>query len=143
MSISLRTLIDKRNVNARVMALLQQRAVPALIEARNRGEEGTLSENSFIFSSDCRKIEMVVPDAEHATEQEVVAQFGEVLLNAIIASPHHPKRLIALAQQCIRGEITHLDDLDLRLERRLSNTIYIPLIALILALLLLLYTLSH
>ena len=86
---------------------------------------------------------MVVPDAEHATEQEVVAQFGEVLLNAIIASPHHPKRLIALAQQCIRGEITHLDDLDLRLERRLSNTISIPLIALILALLLLLYTLSH
>ncbi|MGM9869378.1 MAG: hypothetical protein ACI30R_07115 [Sodaliphilus sp.] len=143
MSISLRTLIDERQVNARVMALLQQRAVPAIIEAREKGKLGTLSENSFIFSSDCRKMEMVLPEAGHISEQEVVAQFGEVLLNAIIASPHHPKRLIAIARQCISGEITRLDDLDLRLERRLANTIYIPLIAIILALLLLLHSLSH
>ena len=51
MSISLRTLIDKRNVNTRVMALLQQRAVAAIIEARENGETGTVTENSFIFSS--------------------------------------------------------------------------------------------
>ena len=142
MSISLRTLIDKRNVNTRVMALLQQRAVAAIIEARENGETGTVTENSFIFSSDCRKIEMVVPSAGAATEREVVAAFGEVLLHAILASPHHPKRLLAIAQQCIRGEITDLDDLDLRLERRLSTTIYLPLSAIILTLLLLLYTFS-
>ena len=85
---------------------------------------------------------MVVPSAGAATEREVVAAFGEVLLHAILASPHHPKSLLAIAQQCIRGEITDLDDLDLRLERRLSNTIYLPLIAIILTLLLLLYTFS-
>ena len=51
MSISLRTLIDKRNVNTRVMALLQQRAVAAIIEARENGETGTVTDNSFIFSS--------------------------------------------------------------------------------------------
>ena len=43
----------------------------------------------------------------------------------------------------ISGEISDLALLDLRLERRLSDTIYLPLIAIILTLLFILYTFSH
>lgn len=143
MSISLQTLIRRRKVNTRVMALLQQHAVEAIIQARERGETGIVDESSFVFSHDFRTMEVYTLLPNGASEREVVQAFGEVLLNAIIASPHHPKRLIAIAQACLQGHITDLADLDLRLERRLANTIYLPLIAIILSLLLLLYHLHH
>lgn len=143
MSISLKTLIDKREVNTRVMALLQQRSVAAIYEVRQKGETGTIDERSFVFSDDFRSMEIYPVGNTHADERQIVAAFGEVLLNAVIASPNHPKRLIKIANDCTNGEIRDLDDLDLRMERRLSDTIYIPLIAIILALLFLLYYLSH
>ena len=143
MSISLKTLIDRREVNTRVMALLQQRAVAAIYEVREKGETGTIDERSFVFSDDFRTMEIYPVGDTSADERQIVAAFGEVLMNAVIASPNHPKRLIKIARDCTNGEIRDLDDLDLRMERRLSDTIYIPLIAIILTLLLLLFYLSH
>ncbi|MCQ2290284.1 MAG: hypothetical protein MJZ63_03285 [Muribaculaceae bacterium] len=140
MPISLKTLIDRREVNTRVMALLQQRAVAAIYEVREKGETGTLDERSFVFSDDFRTMEIYPVGDTSADERQIVAAFGEVLMNAVIASPNHPKRLIKIARDCTNGEIR---DLDLRMERRLSDTIYIPLIAIILTLLLLLFYLSH
>ncbi|MDO4511061.1 MAG: hypothetical protein Q4B68_04490 [Bacteroidales bacterium] len=140
--ISLEELITRREVNTRVMALLQQRAVAALIQLRAEGETGAISARSFIFSDDFRTLHIHPVSATPASEQQVVAAFGEALLDAVIASPSHPKRLIAIATACTSGEIRDLDDLDLRLERRLSDTIYLPLIAIILACLILLYCFS-
>lgn len=129
-------------VNTRVMALLQQRAVAAITEARERGETGAIDARSFVFDDDFRTLD-IYPTGTPATEREVVAAYGEALIDAVIASPSHPKRLIQIARQCISGEISDLALLDLRLERRLSDTIYLPLIAIILTLLFILYTFSH
>lgn len=130
-------------VNTRVMALLQQRAVAAITEARERGETGAISAQSFVFDDDFRTLDIFPTGTTPATEREVVAAYGEALLDAVITSPSHPKRLIQIAHQCISGEISDLALLDLRLERRLSDTIYLPLIAIILTLLFILYTFSH
>ena len=143
MPICLQTLIENRAVNTRVMALLQQRAVAAITEARERGETGAIDARSFVFDDDFRTLDIYPTSTTPATEREVVAAYGEALLDAVIASPSHPKRLIQIAHQCISGEISDLALLDLRLERRLSDTIYLPLIAIILTLLFILYTFSH
>ena len=50
---------------------------------------------------------------------------------------------MAIAQSCINGEIEELDDLLLQLEKRVSNTIYVPLIVIVLALLVLLWCLNR
>ncbi len=143
MPVCLQTLIENRMVNTRVMALLQQRAVAAITEARQRGETGAIDARSFVFDDDFRTLDIYPTGTTPATEREVVAAYGEALLDAVIASPSHPKRLIQIARQCISGEISDLALLDLRLERRLSDTIYLPLIAIILTLLFILYTFSH
>ena len=139
MPICLQTLIENRMVNTRVMALLQQRAVAAITEARERGETGAIDARSFVFDDDFRTLDIYPTGTTPATEREVVAAY----VDAVIASPSHPKRLIQIAHQCISGEISDLALLDLRLERRLSDTIYLPLIAIILTLLFILYTFSH
>lgn len=142
-TVSLLSLIRRREVNTRVMALLQQRAVPAIARARNCGRLGGISAGSIAFSADFSHIEVTPDTGAAATEAEVVAMFGAVLLDAVLATPHRPRRLVAIARQCAAGDIRTLSDLDLRLERRLSDTIYIPLIIIVLALLALLYAFSH
>ena len=142
MSISLQQLIDQRHITPRVMALLQQQAVRQLIDMRNEGETGHINAASLVFSDDLKQLTIYPTDSTYATEREIVVAYGEALMDAIIASPNHPKRLIAIAQQCIKGGIEDLDDLDLRLEKRLSNTIYVPLIVIILILLIVLYALN-
>lgn len=59
-----------------------------------------------------------------------------------MASPARPRRLLAIAAGCIAGRYASLDDVHLALERRLSDTIYIPLIVVIILLLALLYWLN-
>lgn len=142
-AVSLHTLIQSREVNTRVMALLQQRAVPAIARARDCGNLGGIDAASITFDTDFSHIEVTPAAGVVATEAEVVAMFGSVLLDAVLATGHHPRRLIAIARECVSGEISALSDLDLRLERRLSDTIYIPLIIIVLALLALLYAFSH
>ena len=93
-------------VNTRVMALLQQRAVAAITEARERGETGAIDARSFVFDDDFRTLDIYPTGTTPATEREVVAAYGEALLDAVIASPSHPKRLIQIAHQCISGEIS-------------------------------------
>lgn len=143
MPVSLETLIARREVNTRVMVLIQQRAVPAIANMRAHGETGGISARSFVFSDDFRTLAIRPISGTHTTEQEAVAEFGQQLLRAIEASPHQPPRLVKIAQDCTDGKIRDLATLDLRLERRLSDTIYIPLIAIVLLLLLILYIFSH
>lgn len=76
------------------------------------------------------------------SEKEAVKNYGDILLNTIIASPHHPRRLIDIARLCIEGSIDNLGDLHLKLERRLSDTIYVPLLTIIALLLILLWWLN-
>ena len=99
MPICLQTLIENRMVNTRVMALLQQRAVAAITEARERGETGAIDARSFVFDDDFRTLDIYPTGTTPATEREVVAAYGEALLDAVIASPSHPKRLIQIAHQ--------------------------------------------
>ncbi len=143
MPVSLKELIARRAVNTRVMALLQQHAVEAIAEARSHGNVGHIDECSIEFTDDFRTISIHPAPGTQATEQEVVAEFGQLLLHAMEASPHQPKRLVKIAHACINGKVRHLAELDLRLERRLADTIYIPLIVLIVALLSILYTFCH
>ena len=141
MSKTLAQLIAAGKVTPRVMALMQQPAVEA-IEALRDGysnDAGLLREESFVFSDDLKRVTVIPATGGTATERADIQAYGDALLNALISTPARPKRLVAIAQECVNGEIDDLDDLLLRLEKRVSNSIYVPLIVIILALLLLLW----
>ncbi len=145
MSKTLAQLIAAGKVTPRVMALMQQPAVEA-IEALRDGysnDAGLLREESFVFSDDLKRVTVIPATGGSATERADIQAYGDALLNALISTPARPKRLVAIAQECVNGEIDDLDDLLLRLEKRVSNSIYVPLIVIILALLLLLWCLNR
>ena len=145
MSKTLAQLIAAGKVTPRVMALMQQPAVEA-IEALRDGysnDAGLLREESFVFSDDLKHVTVIPATGGIATERADIQAYGDALLNALISTPARPKRLVAIAQECVNGEIDDLDDLLLRLEKRVSNSIYVPLIVIILALLLLLWCLNR
>ena len=125
------------------MALMQQPAVEAIMFTFNHGKIGGLDEECFVFSDDFSQLHITPHDASTLDERGAIAAYGDVLLNCIIASPHHPKRLLAIAHDCIDGRMTSLDDLHLQLERRLSNTIYVPIILIILVSMGVLYWLNN
>ena len=145
MSRTLAQLIAEGKVTPRVMALMQQPAVEAIALLRDgySNDDGLLDDASFVFSDDLKHISIVPHVSGTATERSDVMAYGDALLNALISAPSRPKRLTAIAQACIAGEISELGELHLKLEKRVSNTIYVPLIFIILGLLALLWWLNR
>ena len=145
MSRNLAQLIAAKKVTPRVMALMQQPAVEAIEQLRDSysNDAGLLTDKSFVFSDDMKSVTVIPAVGGTATERDDIQAYGDALLNALISTPARPKRLMAIAQSCINGEIEELDDLLLQLEKRVSNTIYVPLIVIVLALLVLLWCLNR
>lgn len=142
---TLAQLIAAGQVTPRVMALMQQPAVEAIALLRDgySNDAGLLDEASFVFSDDLKHISISPSKGGVATERSDVQAYGDALIDALISAPVRPKRLVKIARQCIDGEISELGDLHLRLEKRVSNSIYVPLIFIILGLLALLWWLNR
>lgn len=144
MSVSLQQLIDHNRVTPRVLTLMQQTAIEAIEQYRAEGGKGLVTTHAFVFSDDLRALRFAPLDESPAPyERADLRAYGDVLMNAIIATKTRPKRLIAIAQECINGDFSDYDDLVLALEKRMSNTIYIPIIAIVLILLLLMWALAR
>ena len=145
MSKTLAQLIAQGAVTPKVVALMQQPAVEAIETLREgySNDAGVLSDKSFVFSDDMKHVTVIPAAGGTATERDDIQAYGDALLNTLISTPARPKRLMAIAQSCINGEIDELDDLLLQLEKRVSNSIYVPLIVIVLALLVLLWCLNR
>ena len=115
------------------MALMQQPAVEAITH---------FDAQAIGFDPALKHIALHPWPQPRLDEQAAIARYGTLLKAAIMASPVRPRRLLAIAAGCIAGRYASLDDVHLALERRLSDTIYIPLIIVILLLLALLYWLN-
>ena len=124
---------------------MQQPAVEAIALLRDGyiNDDGLLDDASFVFSDDLKHVSIVPQVSGTATERGDVMAYGDALLIALISAPSRPKRLTAIAQACSAGEISELGELHLKLEKRVSNTIYVPLILIILGLLALLWWLNR
>lgn len=122
---------------------MQLDAVEAITLAMSHGRVVRFDESSFTFDNSGSSLEFT-PQCEgnDLSEKEAVRTYGEILSHTITASPGHPRRLAAIARLCIDGDINNLEELHLRLERRISDTIYIPLLAFIAILLLSLWWLN-
>ncbi len=142
MGVTLKSHIDNRNITPGVMALMQLQAVEAIALAMDNDRIGHFDENSFVFDHSSKQLHFMPQRGSLWSEKEAVKNYGDILLNTIIASPHHPRRLIDIARLCIEGSIDNLGDLHLKLERRLSDTIYVPLLTIIALLLILLWWLN-
>lgn len=125
------------------MALMQQPAVEAITLAL--GPDGTVGHfdaQTIVFDPALKHIALHPWPQPRLDEQAAIARYGTLLKATVMASPARPRRLLAIAADCIAGRYASLDDVHLALERRLSDTIYIPLIIVILLLLALLYWLN-
>ena len=125
------------------MALMQQPAVEAITLAL--GPDGTVGHfdaQTIVFDPALKHIALHPCPQPRLDEQAAIARYGTLLKATVMASPARPRRLLAIAADCIAGRYASLDDVHLALERRLSDTIYIPLIIVILLLLALLYWLN-
>ena len=111
------------------MALMQQPAVEAITLAL--GPDGTVGHfdaQAIGFDPALKHIALHPWPQPRLDEQAAIARYGTLLKAAVMASPARPRRLLAIAADCIAGRYASLDDVHLALERRLSDTIYIPLI---------------
>ncbi len=113
---------------------MQQPAVEAVVMAFNENRVGAIDTTSFVFSENLHKLHIIPANDDSIDEKSAIRAYGHALMACITSSHTQPKRLIKIATDCINGHIDNFNDLHLALERRMSNTIYIPLI-IILALL--------
>jgi hypothetical protein len=145
MSSTLAQLIDSGEVTPRVVALMQQPAVEAIMRARDddNGKTGVIDTSSFNFDDDLKYISVTPHGDTASSEADDVMAYGHALLATLDATPVKKPRVAAIATACVNGEYTLLGKVYLQLERHAGNTIYIPLIVVIIALLLLLYVLNN
>lgn len=121
---------DGQKIPSRVLYLLKQPLVEALIDRRDNGEnqeDGILSAETIAFSDDYKSVSVV--SASH-DEQLNIEAWGALWLELIEKMPHL-KYVKNLAMQCFNNEVTSLEDLHLRLERIVSKSIYKMLLVII------------
>ena len=119
----------ERSISPRALYGLQQPLVEVLIEWRDHGNTGRqLTERSIEISTDGRHIKLLDASGDEAQN---IADYGNILLNALHHSTLSDKRLLRIATQCASGEVANLETLHLMLERMVSSTIYKLLLAII------------
>ncbi len=131
---TLRDIIDKRKVSPVIMKLLQYDLVDIMIL---HDGVSSLSPLDIIVNESTSSISL--RDSEHndniLSAEDMMYQYG-VLLHEVLESNKRkaPARLLRIASKCINMEYATIYDLQLELEKRISNTIYIPIIVFIIAL---------
>lgn len=140
---SLNELISTRRVSQRVLWLMQQPALEALVLAADaQGRVGEFTAQSFLIDEAQRHVTFSPsPDAPLLSEAEAVRRYGSILQATLAASGSLRRRLQRVARQCAEGHITSLTDVHLMLERTTSAGLYWALLA-IMALLLLVLALG-
>lgn len=115
------------------IAFLQECGTPHKLEYQNlliNRESGILKIIITGYSDKC-------------TEEDDIIFFGTVLELILSKIPVKHNRLKKIAKKCVSGEYHNTGDLQLELEKYSSNTIYIPIIALLAILLAILYWLNE
>jgi len=115
---------DEKCITSRALYLLGQPLVERLIEWRDSEHNQTqepLGLNTIEFSTDFKEIRIVNASAN---EKQNIADWGNIIITALGHSTVRDKNIASIAQQCIKGEITSLEQLHLLLERSVSSFIY-------------------
>lgn len=128
--VTLQELIEQNKVTWRVLAQMQEPAVEALMKAREEGLTGSITNGSFVLSSDFKAVH-VRPQPGHVSEAEAVAAYGNALLSCVVVYSHPPRALVTVATRCLTGQCGTLGEAHLLLERRISSHIFKLLIIVI------------
>ncbi len=129
--VPLNSIIESRLVTSRTLDFIQHELVDALAERRLPGEAcGSIDASCVLVGNSYSSIMIAPKDDELQTEQDDLENYGRILKDAISTRSGN-RGLHIVADKCLNGEITTIGELALCLEKRISNTIYIPLIVLI------------
>lgn len=133
-------LIENHEVTSRLLGLLQLPFAEQL-------EAATVSADTQVLVNPRDGLLKVVSCGEMLGEDEQEAfklrLYGDVVTRALARSSIALPRLRRIAEACLSGEITTVDELRLRLERRTSAIFFVALILIIVLCLTLLYFFSH
>lgn len=141
---SLTELIERGAVTPRALALMGQPAIEAMALMRCECHSGHIEAASLWLDAEAGSVAIkpvgTEPEAGAAAD---IAAYGLVLLKAIAASEHGGhSSLSRFASQCAGGRYSHWEDARLALERSESRGIYWAIIALVAALLAVLWWLN-
>ena len=132
MNNSLKDIISRKDVSPKVLALLQRQLLDELL---NLETEYTLTPEHIIISEDRKKIWLdnfpeFTGNEEDSTPnyRQLIKEYGSILRDALAVTPNPSPRLEKIAHRCIEGDYESIPELQLALEKRISNTIYIPLL---------------
>lgn len=142
-SVTLDSIIAANKVSPLILEILQHALLEAIASRHPDGAaaHGTLSAAAIILDSNL-SIAITPADTREVSVADDIRAYGEILLSAL--STHHGgKRLTHIAQACATGSVHSFPELALMLEKRISNSIYIPLIIAILGLIALLACLNN
>lgn len=104
------------------------------------------SPEHIIISDDRRKVclddmpEDTTCDYDRSATS-AVQEYGEIMLKVLALHPN--ARLGNIAKDCVKGSYNNFNEVGLALERRISNTIYIPMLIIIALLIMLLAYLNN
>lgn len=133
---SLSSFIEEKNVTPRILALLQRGLLDKLADLE---QPITVTADKIMISEDMRSVRLEISgEDETVTLLEMISSYGELLKEAHEACSAPSSKLERIAQRCIDGHYNLIEKIQLDVEKRISNTIYIPIIILIIGLIALL-----
>ena len=146
MSQSLNQLINSDSrISPRQVALMQQPAVEAIALAREQGWNAPLTPEAIIIDEDSKTVTIDTTQSA-ATQQpsdlDDVRAYGKSLNLILEATPTSPRKLKTIATRCVNAKYGNLGEVHLALEKRVSNTIYVPIIIFIIAAMVLIWWLN-
>lgn len=141
MAHTLQELLEKKDISPKVLALIQQELLDDLAHVKTGYR---LTPEKIMISTDRKKVWLektpLEEESKVITEDPtlIVKEYGNILLNVVEASPIPSKKLERIARNCISGELGSINEVQLAIEKRISNTLYTPIliaIAILLAIL--------
>ncbi|MEG0010561.1 MAG: hypothetical protein RR061_07980 [Muribaculaceae bacterium] len=143
--ISLKTLIEEKKITAQVIALIQFQLTDIMATRWEKNISSPILYTTNIMIDQNNKSISII-DCGKANDNENtndIYQYG-IILNEILNSQQiNNNKLRTIANQCIAGNYNDVTTLQLALEKRLSNLIYIPLLIIIILLITILATFSN
>ncbi|MDD2961855.1 MAG: hypothetical protein PHR45_07235 [Muribaculaceae bacterium] len=143
MEISLQDLINAGDISPRVLALLQRELLDVLADL---DYDYTLTAENILFSENYKSVylrQLEINSPDEPDFNAIISNYAKILQNANKVAGMYDKNIEKISCRCLAGEFSSIPELQLAIERRLSNAIYIPLILFLALLMFILNWLSN
>lgn len=133
-------ILRNNQLTPRLLTNIQYNLIDTIAFLQECGIPHKLDFSNLLINSESGILKIIITDCtDKQTEESDIKFFGTVLELMLGKIPGKHNRLNKIADKCIKGNYHNTGELQLELEKYSSNTIYIPIIVLLIILLSILY----